>query len=387
MKGSVKICGIVLIVGVFILCSCNLPIGQQASGANTTPAVQVQNTEEPKPQDTATTEATAAVPTVTETAAASTAEPTPTPQVINHSTIPGDSTYTSSEVEVDCSTGSRLAPGSNQVNISGCDYWNREWLERPADSASGTYVPALDILWAQAGKSDPWIFLKIKLFDLTNEPPGFKVGFELDSDLDSRGEYLLLANQPTSTTWTTDGVQVWQDTNGDVGGTKPFSYDQNTSDGYETNLFDSGVGKDSDLAWVRISPKDAGTVEFAFKASLLPNQNVFGWWGWAGLDNFSPDKFELVDHDQDAQTWNVDNVCSWIFGESPKEGQLTNLCPVIQPTATPEPTSVSSSGGGCPAGPHFCRLGLFWDSSSCSCKFNFILLPTPVPTATQEPIR
>jgi hypothetical protein len=358
MKRSIQFCLVIFVITAFLLASCNFPLG--AKTATTTS--MVANTSLP------TTGLATATSEVIATA-------------VKHTTIPGDPTYSADQIETDCNTGARLqAGGSTQINISGCDYWNREWLERPADSLMGTYVPALDILWAQAGKSDPWIFLKLRVFYLTDAPASEKVGFELDTNLDSRGNYLLLASLPTATTWTTDGVQVWQDKNGDVGGAKSFAYDQNTSDGYETKLFDSGVGTDPDLAWVRISPKDPSIIEFAFKASLLPNQNIFGWWGWTGLADLDPSKFELVDHDQDAQTWDVDNVCGWIFGEKPKSGQLANLCPIFQPTPTPVPTTVS---GGCPVGPHYCALGLIWDPSSCSCKFHFIILPT----ATQEIIK
>jgi hypothetical protein len=327
-----------MIIFSFILSSCNLPFFNQAPTATQNPTNTAGSTNSPTlPVETAT---------------------------LGHTTVPGDPIYSAEQVAPDCDTGARLTSGSNQVNISGCDYWNREWLERPADSATGTYVPALDILWAQTGKSAPWIFLKIKIFDLSHEPDGYKAGFEIDTDLDSRGEYLLLANQPTSTTWTTTGVQVWQDTNGDVGGARPFVYDQNNSDGYETKVFDSGAGQDPDLAWVRIPPKDPNVIEFAIKSSILINPKKFGWWAWVGQANLTPDKFELVDHDQDAQSWDLDNTCSWIYGEMPVAGELANLCAVAQPTSTPSPTNI-------PGKP----------------RPTSVPRPTPVPTATQIIIR
>jgi hypothetical protein len=299
---------------VLVLTSCNLPLVKANSA-------------------TATSNPLPALSTVANTAAL-------TVSTVAHSQVPVDPTYMLDQIATDCNTGARMQAGSSQLITSGCDYWNREWLERPASSDTSTYVPALDILWSQAGKSEPWIYLKLKVNDLSNMPQGYKAGFELDSNLDSRGNFLLLVNQPTSTSWTTDGVQVWQDVNLDVGGSKPFAYDANGGNGYETKLFDSGAGSDPDLAWARISPKDPNIIEFAFKASMLPNPNVFGWWAWAGLENVTPGKFELVDSDQDPATWNVDNTCSWIFGEKPSAGQLANLCAVIQPTATPTSTAL-----------------------------------------------
>lgn len=331
MKRSFAVSAFVFIIFALMLSSCNLPFLNSPQAATAT----------------STTGVTAA-PGNTPAASATS----------GHTAVPGDSNYSPDQIAVDCNTGAKLPAGSTQINVSGCDYWNREWLERPADSATGTYIPALDILWSQVGRLDPWVFFKIRIFDLSQPPQGLKAGFEIDTNLDSRGEYLLLANYPTSTTWTTDGVQVWQDTNGDVGGAKPFVYDKNNGNGYDTQIFGNGTGKDPDLAWVRISPKDPNIIEFALKASLLTNPKKFGWWAWTGEANVTPDKFELVDHDQDAQTWDVDNTCSWIYGEKPVPGELANLCIIAQPTPVPTPTNAPNHPG-----------------------------PTPVPTPTQIILR
>jgi len=40
---------------------------------------------------------------------------------------------------------------------------------------------------------------------------GGNYGVELDLDVDGRGDWLVLASKPTST-WSTLGVRVWQDT-------------------------------------------------------------------------------------------------------------------------------------------------------------------------------
>ena len=379
MKHSFYLILIVSIAILFMASGCNLPFSIQVvpqNQATEVPATEAAPSQTPIiiTQTPLPTEA----PTNTAEAVA-TEEPTATlePTAIVHSSVPGDSSYLSDQVASDCDTGIRSA-GQAQVVISGCDYWNREWLERPADSATGTYNPALDILWSQAGKVEPWVFLRIKFHELGTLPEGYKAGFEIDTDLDSRGEFLLLVKDPTATTWTTDGVQVWQDKNGDVGGQKPFVFDQNNGDGYETLLFDSGVGQDPDLAWARISPKDPNIIEFAFKTALLPNPKLFGWWAWAGATILDPAKFEPVDRLADTDTWNLDNTCSWIWGTTPTPGQLANLCLIVQPTPTPTavPTTVT---GGCPAGPHFCRIGTYWDEATCSCKRMIIIIPTKTP--------
>jgi hypothetical protein len=370
MKRSFQFCFFILVLLALLTSSCNLPLGKA------TPVSTVSPVQQPTAAPATTIPTQTSSPLPVALATVTPAPPTATATQISHSTVPGDPTYLSDQVVSDCNTGARVVAGTNQIVTSGCDYWNREWLERPADGPTGAYVPALDIVWGMAGKTDPWIFLKLKVNNLSKIPDGFKAGFELDDDLDSRGEFLLLATKLTSTTWSTDGVQVWQDKNGDVGGSQAFLYDQNTSDGYETKLFDSGVGSDADLAWARISPKDANNIEFAFKSSLLSNPKVFGWWAWTGLANLAPDKFEIVDHEQDASAWNLDNSCSWIFGQKPKEGQLANLCVVVKPTATPTlvptnaPTTVVTS---CPILIRRCRVGWAWSQAACAC----VQLPTP----------
>jgi hypothetical protein len=374
MKRSNIFTLIISLLFVFSLSGCNLPFSQHtaanAQAATQPPMLPVTGDETAAPKAIETPQG---VPTET-------AAPILTPTVeslegiptiaLEHGATPGDPVYFSFQVTTDCDTGKRTPSDATAINNSGCDYWSREWLERPAASAASAYIPALDILWAQAGNADPWIFLRIKVHDLTSMPAGYQAGFELDSDLDSRGEFLILAQQPVSTQWATDGVQVWEDKNGDVGGTKPFVYDQNNGDGYEDNIFDSGLGLDPDLAWARISPNESNTIEFAFKASMLPNPKVFGWWPWVSLSTLTPAQFEPLDRETDEDLWNVDNTCSWIFGVTPKAHQLANLCAVVEPTATPVPLATNPSGGACKPPANGCAVG-FWSQSQCRCLLIF----------------
>lgn len=375
MNRSVLIVLSLIVISSLLLTGCNLPITvvvntnktQEATSTPELPTATVQM-EQPTAQPAMDTETPAPHATA---APENTAEPT---QIV-HSAIPTDSYYESDQIAVDCNTGARLPSGSTQINVSGCDYWNREYLERPADSNGGTYVPALDILWSQVGKASPWVYLRTKVTSLADEPAGYQTGFEIDTNLDSRGNFLVLASEPKSTQWTTDGVQVWQDTNNDVGGAKSFAYDQNQSNGYETELFNAGVGSDPDLAWVRVSPKDSTIVEFAVKASILGEAKTFAWWSWTGIQKLSPAQFEVVDRLQDADAWNMDNSCSWIYGTKPEEGQVANLCAIVKPT--PTPTLPPNEATTCPVKP--CPILSFWDPATCTCKRFIIIIPTKTP--------
>jgi len=269
------------------------------------------------------------------------ATPQPTALVITHLVTPGEPAFTFNQKISDCDTGERVRLGATTLVGQGCDNWNKAMLERPADQFNGTYVPALDIVSSSMASSNSFLYGKVVLYkDAAGAIPAELIsGFELDTDIDSRGELLILATNITSGAWTTDGVQVWQDTNGDVGGDKPHSPDGKQGDGYETLLFDAGIGDDPDLAWVRLSPVDPSAIEFAFKADLLPANKVFAWWAWTSIGALDAGKMEIVDLLQDTSTWQIDNTCAWIFNGKPTS-LLANICPYVLPTPIPTSTPI-----------------------------------------------
>ncbi len=300
--------------------------------------------------------------------------------IIVHENIPGISKYSSTERIDDCSTGERIALGATTLIGQACDNWKKAKLERPADAPNGTYYPAIDIVRAEMGTNQLWMFAKINLYkDAEGQlPPELTLGFEIDTDLDSRGDYLILVNGLSSTEWTTDGVQVWWDQTKDVGGAKPHVPDGTVGDGYETLLFDAGQGMDADLAWARINPENGASVEFAFKPSLLPENQVFVWWAWTALKEISPVEMELVDSKVDTESWKLDNTCGKIFNGKPSK-MIVNICEFIIPTATPLPTTAPSTSSG-PSNPSGCvpidcqaahpgdPPGSWeWNAASCSC--------------------
>ena len=108
-----------------------------------------------------------------------------------------------------------------------------------------TYFPYMDIVGIQGFKDDTWGYLTITLAgtDKNGQLPA-QFAAELDLNKDGRGDWLIRASNPSSTTWTTQGVQAWKDTDGDVGGVVPMVADNKPSggDGYETLVFDQGKG-------------------------------------------------------------------------------------------------------------------------------------------------
>ena len=310
----------------------------------------------PTPQPIATDAPVVALPTVespaTEVpAVAATEAPTdaptlaPTAMVITHLITPGEPIYKNDQKVTDCSTGERVRLGAATLIGQECDIWDEQKLERPAAAVNGPYAPALDITSAWMGTNQQWLFGKLMLYetDPAKLPANFSAAFEIDTDLDSRGEFLILASGIPSTTWTTDGLQVWQDTDGIVGGGKPHEPDTASGNGYESLLFDAGVAADPDLAWVRLNTSKGLAIEFAFKPSFVPANQVFAWWGWTSAPALDPAKMEVVDLQQNSATWNLDNTCAWIFNAKPTNLQV-NICPFAYPTAvptiTPTPTCV-----------------------------------------------
>jgi hypothetical protein len=289
-----------------------------------------------------------------------TPSPAPSKMAIVHSITPSEPTFTTAQTIPDCNTGERQLLNAPSLVAEDCDNWRKSRLERPSDIQNGFYFPSLDIISASMASSPEFLYGKIVLYKdaMGAIPVELASGFELDTDIDSRGEILVIATNITSTTWTTEGVQVWQDTNGDVGGDKPDSPDSKKGDGYETLLFDSGVGNDPDLAWQRISPDDAASIEIAFKPSLLAANGVFAWWAWTSLGGLKPANMEVVDMLDDSTAWKMDNTCSWIFNGKPSD-MLANICAFEYPT--PVPTLTATLEPGVPTIPfHICVYPTVW---------------------------
>jgi len=232
--------------------------------------------------------------------------------------------------------------------VSGGDVFAQGLLERPFNANTmDTYFPYLDIITIKGYKDDAWGYLEITLAgtDKAGKLPA-QYAAELDLNKDGRGDYLIRASNPSSTSWTTQSVQAWKDTNGDVGGVLPMVADAKPDggDGYETLVFDQGKGNTPDGAWVRISPNDPKTVQFAFKLSMVESPSSYAIGAWAG-DNIDPSKFDYNDHMTHAQAGDpnqgypqvypikdlakIDNTCRLAIGFVPTSA-VPGLCETPQ---------------------------------------------------------
>jgi hypothetical protein len=267
---------IVLVCGV-ILAAC-APQGQPA--------------QPPAPAPTQAPAATAPAPAPTTAPAAA---PTSAPAGIQHTMVPGDLPSGKGLFLGDQSSVSSLNKGRALVG----DRFTLGHFERPYNAnTQDVYYPFVDLVSGNFYPDPVWVYVRITLVgrDANNTFPA-KYAVEVDANMDGRGEFLVMATNPSSNTWTTDGVQVFKDANHDVGGENLVNSDsQGKGDGYETVIFDAGKGNDPDAAWVRLSATDPNSIEMAFKTSLLEGDSTYLAGLWAGTDLLNPSLFDINDH-------------------------------------------------------------------------------------------
>ncbi len=275
--------------------------------------------------------------------AAATAETVPTPEpVIVHVLVPGEPTEQSNTYVTDFNSIDFAEEG---ITYSDQFFINR--YERPFTVEMQQYRGYLDLILTNLKVNPPWIYAVIFLADELPDVSEAIYSLEFDNDLDGRGDFLVLAAMPPDDQWTVAGVVVLEDTNNDVGGPNPVLTDPPesvSSNGYESILFDAGLGNDPDLAWVRRSSTDPTSIEIALKQELVGAGGFF-WSVWAdeGLRNPAlrdyNDRFTFEsagspypDHEfYPIQAINlVDSTCRSWYGLEPV-GDEMGICQIYRP--------------------------------------------------------
>jgi hypothetical protein len=221
------------------------------------------------------------------------------------------------------------------------DNYKNNILERPFTSEEMVYQGGLDIIRVNWMVGPTWTYAVIYLAENLPTVGTMKYGLELDLDENGRGDYLIQTSLPTSLEWNVENVQVYMDKDGDVGGKRPMKNDppDDTLNGYETLVFDSGEGDDQDLAWVRRNPDELNSLQIAFKTELVGNTGYM-WSAWADDSFQALDLWDYVDHftEESAgspypgsslypikRVYSFDSTCRSWYGFTPK-GNEPGLC-------------------------------------------------------------
>jgi hypothetical protein len=250
---------------------------------------------------------------------------------------------------------------AKKKSVSGGDVFVNDLYERPFNANSmDTYFPYLDIVDVQGFKDDTWGYATITLANTDADGAlSGQYAVELDTNKDGRGDWLVRADAPSGTDWSTKGVTTWKDPDDDIGASVALVAETRPQggDGYETKVFDQGQGKSPDDAWVRINADDPRTLEIAFKLSAVGDPSGFAMGAWAG-SNLDPSMFDYNDHMTHAQAGSpnpgydtyplkdlaeVDNTCRLAIGFSGNSG-VPGLCTTAE-------RAKEAQGGGSPPCP------------------------------------
>jgi len=260
------------------------------------------------------------------------------------------------------------------------DSWDINRLERPF-MQDMSYISHMDIVTYNLTADADWIYISIELIGSDpNHSIGINYGVEIDNDIDGFGDTIVWAEPPYTTEWGNTNVQVYNDNNHDTGGLSAEKSDAPIdTDGYESLVFDRGLGDDPDLAWVRINAGLRANVQFAFKKSITDGTFMLGVLSDAGLRDVGMldynDRFTAEvagspvrnnKHYPLGELYLVDNACRSAYGFIPT-GYEPQICPTEAPPPR-EPGTPETPPPPGPCQPQICKLGWWWmGEPQCEC--------------------
>lgn len=262
------------------------------------------------------------------------------------------------------------------------DSYKLNRFERPFTQTVMNYLPDVDIQTFRATSDQNWFYIFIDIAG-PSAAGGLTAdyGVELDFDRDGHGDFLIWAQPPYASSWTTERVTVFSDSNNDTGGLSPERSDAPfNGNGYDLVLISSGRnGIDPDLAWVRLDPRSSTTIQFAFKKSLTGSSFLCGVWADLGLRDAS--RFSYNDYFTEEQAGSpetgeslyypikaihsVDNTCREAIGFKPT-GYEPLLCPRNEPTPPPRSTQIVPTV--CQPPPYCVPPNYIWHQDTCWCE-------------------
>jgi len=283
---------------------------------------------------------------------------TPTATIV-HLVTPGSGASPESSIS-DTISGDTARQGVPNEPPGG-DMYLFNLYERPFNALTqDIFFPDLDIRSATLGLGSPWMYATIYVYGLRPEVDALAghYGIEIDLNVDGRGDWLIMADAPLSSEWSTVGVRAWQDTNQDVGQQVACYADPpQVADSYDLLYFDQGIGDDPDAAWARfVTGSSPPAVQIAFKHSMIALDDEFMWGAWTDQGLNQAQWFDYHDHFTLEEAGvpfsgmaeypikaiaELDNTCRWAYGFT-VDGDEPCLCAgnVATPTVPPERASL-----------------------------------------------
>ncbi len=243
--------------------------------------------------------------------------------------------------------------------VNGGDDFVANLFERPFTETEMVYRPDIDINKTEMSEDSNFYYVTIYL-NGQNPSGGLQgiYGIEIDWDRNGRGDLLVIADHPSSTTWDIAGVSAYKDPNHDVGGTSIMRPDASyNGDGYEQVVFSMDVLDDPDMAWAHVDLSTPPSVTIAFKKSLTAGYGTFVWGVWAAESLLDPALIDLHDNFTQAEAGSpylnqsnyplkainlVDNTCreTYLFEATTP---IPGLCYVPEePAPEPSPTPTAT---------------------------------------------
>ena len=265
----------------------------------------------------------------------------PIPTVIGHQDIPISAPEAKPYPDV---TSVDTAP-ENRAPYG--DSYENNRLERPF-TQDMTYIPDMDISAFSISEDDEWYFVSLGLIgNNPNNESDIRYMLELDTDLDSFGDYMIVAAPPYSESWTAENIKIYADTNKDSAGISPARSDAPfTGNGYDQLISSplEEIGDDFDIAWIRINAGQFAVVQFAFKKTFSGDSFMYAVMADAGLKDVA--RLDYVDYFTESKAgspvrdnpnyplkelYAVDNTCFQAFGFTPTRYE-PKICPdIVQP--------------------------------------------------------
>ena len=280
-------------------------------------------------------------------------------------TIPPDATFTptlshsvlpSGPASVSSFMTDRSTKNLAAEKRANADEFNILLFERPFTSESMDYQAYIDIIRAELSTSPPWVYITIFLEGAPPDGEVVRYGVEFDTDVDGRGDWLVMGLAPPSSDWTTAGVYVYKDSNNDVGASNPIEADGGVKNlnGHDEMVFDQGYNtSDPDGAWIRRDPTNSSRIQLAVKSAMVGLDDAYMWGAWVDGGPMEAAYFDYNDYFTISEAGSpvsnssnyplnllalVDNTCRWTVGFEPV-GDEPGLCYIPPtPTSTPLPT-------------------------------------------------